>query len=179
MVTQVQLKKHLGEAARKQSVARMGGDPTAPATTLRIRPITGNDIFPSPSPTPVPTPEPAPTGGDNTVNSEDSVGLPPSTTLPPHSIPPHFIEDNDFQPDATEHFHDPPQVPEPYEYPLMEMSDEDDSEAEDQHDPGKNKDPVQDAPDIEEIDWEYLRQGVFHPLYEFRCISAEIPDDSW
>ena len=163
MVTQDQLKKHLDEAARKQGISMMGGDPTGLATPLRIQPITGNNIFPSPSPTPTPTPAPesAPTGGDNTLVPEGSISLPPPTTLPLHSIPQHFIDDNDFQPDTTEHIHDPPQVPESYEYPSMEMSDEDDSEAKDQDDSRRNEDSIRDAPDLEEIDWEYLRQRTF------------------
>ena len=151
-VTKAQLKEHAEEAERQKNIIAMGGDPTTPATTLKVAPITGNDIF-GPrlsAPTPVP---PVDDGG---TSPDTFVGSPPYTASPPH-FPSHSIDDDDFPPDPVEHPHDPPQVPEPPNYPSMQMSDEDD----DQDESGtEDQSETQGGPNLEEfMDWEYLRQG--------------------
>ena len=172
MVTPAQLKKHLVEAARKQSIAAMGGDPTtSEAPMLKIRPITGNDIFPpqDPAPTHIPT------VNDDVPNPEVSVSSPsPAATLP-HPIPSHLIDDNDFTPDTIDHPHDPPNIPKPLQYPSIEIFDEgeDDTETEDQDDSGGSQGAVQDVPHLEEfMDWEYLTQRTFNSLLE--CIALAL-----
>jgi len=151
MVTHTQLKKHAEEAAKKQSIATMGRNLTAPATELRIKPITGDDIFPPHVSAPTTTP-PADEGA---LCPNASAGPSPPITSPPPLVLPRFIEDNDFPPDDVGHLHDPSQVPEPPSYPSMEMSDtdEDSSETEDQ---GK----TQNESNLNEsMDEEYLKQG--------------------
>lgn len=75
LVTQAQLKKHAEEAARKERVIAMGGDPSVPDIPLRLKPITGNDIFPPR----VPTPASASPVRDRTFYPES---LPPAPPLP-------------------------------------------------------------------------------------------------
>ena len=151
MVTKTQLKKHAEEATKKQSITTMGRNPAIPATKLRIKPITGNDIF---LPQALP-PTPAPPVDEGTSCPNTSVGSYPSVTSPPLPIPSHSIEDNDFPPDDVERLHNPPQVPEPPNYPSMETSDadEDSSETEDQGE-------IRDELNLNEfLDDEYLEQG--------------------
>lgn len=151
IVTNSQLKKHAEEAAKKQSIMAMGGNPTAPATQLKIRPITGNDIFPPP--VPAPPVDKGPPCPDISMGS------------PPPFAPPYSIEDDDFPPDDAEHPHgNPPHDFEPpHSYPSMEKSDtdEDDSEAEDQDQGGtKDQGEVRDELNLDEfLDEEHLRQG--------------------
>lgn len=87
LVTKAQLKKHAAEAARRERIIAMGGDPSIPDIPLRIKPITGNDIFPRR--TPVPSLEPP--VGDHAFRPE---GFPKSPPPPPS--PPHFIEDDRY-----------------------------------------------------------------------------------
>jgi len=155
-VTQAVLKKHADEAARRQHVIAMGGDPTSPAVTLKVKPITGNDTFGSRARVPVSTVTP-PTIDEDLPDSNLFMGAsPPPVTLPQHFISPHPIEDNDFPPDPIEYDHDPPEVSDPPDfYPSMETdADEDEDETEGEGEAPNNE------PNLEEfMDWEYLKQG--------------------
>ena len=159
-VTKSQLKKHAEEAARKQSIIAMGGDPSTPAATLKVLPITGNDIFVSQAsaPTSIPLVD------DGTPCPDISMGSPPPVASLSCSVPPRFIADDDFPPDVVEHSRDPPEPP---DYPSMEMSDvEDNSENEDQ-DQGSE-------PNLNDfMDLEYLKQGKPCLLRRSHCIRAE------
>lgn len=160
-VTKAQLKKHAEEAARKQSIIAMGGDSTTPAATLRVLPITGNDIFASKASAPAPT---LPVD-DSTPCPDISMGSPPPVP-PPYPIPRHSIADDDFPPDVVEHPHNP-QVPEPPDYPSMEMSDVEDSSETEDEDQGR----VEGEPNLNDfMDWEYLKQGKYCLLCRLRCI---------
>jgi len=151
-VTPTVLKKHADEAARQRHIAGMGGD-LPPATTLKVTPITGNETFGSH------TRVSGPTVTIDEDTSQPDFFTPVSPTLVaslPHSLPLHFVEDDDFSPDPVKHIHDPPQVSEPADcYPSMEMSDAD---TDDDEDKAKGK-GVQDEPDLEAfMDEGYLRQ---------------------
>ena len=84
LVTQAQLRKHAAEAARRERVIAMGGDPDIPEVSprFRMKPITGNDIFP-PQPS---TPTPASSVDDHTFYPGPFAGSPPSTVSSPHYI---------------------------------------------------------------------------------------------
>ena len=144
-VTQTQLKAHAEEAERRRSIISMGRDPNTPAATLRVVPITGNDIFESRALAPSP---PVDDRGASIPNDLSSF------PTPNNFIAPHPIEDDDFPPDPIDHLNDPPQVPESPDYPSMEAPDIDTDEDE------EDKERVQDKPNLEEfMDWEYLQQG--------------------
>jgi hypothetical protein len=161
-VTPAALKKHTDEAARQQNIAAMGLDPT-PATTLKIAPITGNDVFESRARPLAPTVTP-PMFDDNTSHSNNFAASPPLAASLPHFLSPHSINEDDFLPDPVQYVHDPPQVWDPPgHYPSMETSDGEDKDGE-----------VQDGdePDLEGfMDWEYLKQGnpcLLHRSYHVR-----------
>jgi len=150
----------------------MGGDSTTPAATLRVLPITGNDIFVSQASASVPVPP----VDDGPSCPDISMGSSPPVSLP-SSIPPHSIADDDFPPDIVEHSYNP-QVPEPPDYPSMEMSDaEGSSEAEDQDqddDTMKDRGRAQGEPNLDDfMDQEYFKQGKYYIPCRFRCIGAE------
>jgi len=146
----------------------MGGDPTTPAATLKIPPITGNDIFASRASLPTPANEGTPSP------SIFSGSLPPVAS-PSHFLPPHPIEDDDFPPDLAEDQHDPPEVPQlPDYYPSMEDAEEnrDDSETENEGEAELNLEDF--------MDWEYLKQGrpcLLHKSHHTWGLT--ITSDSW
>jgi hypothetical protein len=162
-VTKAQLKKHAEEATKKQSITAMGRNPTTPATKLRIRPITGNDIFSPQASPPVLVPPP----DEGTSFPDTFTGSPPPVTslLPP--IAPYSIQDNDFPPDDVRNFDEPPQAPKSPDYPLMETSDtdEDGSETRDQGESGtEDRGTIQDELGLDGLlDEEYLKQGRSSP----------------
>ena len=167
-VTKGVLKKHAAEAKRRQHVIVMGGDPTSPAVTLKVKPITGNDTFGSRAQVPAPTVTLL-TFDEDTSDSNLGITPPPPSVPPPrHFISPHSIKDDDFPPDPVEHDHDPPQFSDPPNcYPSMETSDSDEDEDKAEHE-GEVPD---NEPDLEEfMDWEYLKQGNSHLciLYHIR-----------
>lgn len=156
-VSQAKAAQHAEEAKRKQSILAMGGDPTVATATLMVPPITGNDIFRRAS------------ASTSRVDNEDalspdiSMGSPAPVSLPPHLVSPHFIEDDDFPPDTVEYPHEPPQAPDPHDYPSMEVSDADEDDSEPESDSGtEDQGGVQSEPNLDEfMDWEYLKQGKF------------------
>jgi len=124
--------------------------------TLKIRPITGNDIF-GPTAT-------LPTVDEDPESESDplmAASPPPVTSLPYFPPLSHSIEDDDFQPDPVEHALDPPQASDPPDcYPSMEISDSDGDEDEDDNKTEGEGEAPGDGPDLEEfMDWEYLKQG--------------------
>ncbi|KAF9643934.1 hypothetical protein BDM02DRAFT_1275385 [Thelephora ganbajun] len=133
MVTKAQLKRHAEEVARQQSGF---ADPTIISSTvrLRVKPITGDDIFgPQAS-----APTPAPPVDNGTFYPEISAGPPLPVASPPYFIPLHSIEDDDFPLDPVEHPRPPSRLP---DYPSIETSDVDEhyGEAEEQ-DKGRTED---------------------------------------
>ena len=160
-VTQATLKKHVEEAARQRNIAMMGADPTPPAATLKVSPITGNNIFGSRAQASAPTFTP-PIIDESTSYPDISMASPPPVTP---FLPQHSIDDNDFPPDPIEHAHDPPQVSDPPSYyPSMEMSDADADEDEDETE-DKDEARGEGKPDFEMLlDSEYLEQGNYRLL---------------
>lgn len=167
-VTEAILRKHTDEAARRQNVAGMGAAP-APATTLKVTPITGNDVFESRARPSVPTVTP-PIFDNNSSHSDHFAASPPPAASLPHFLSPHSIDEDDFPPDPIQYVHDPPQVWDPpSHYPSMEASDDEDKDGE-----------VQDGdePDLERfMDWEYLKQG--NPCFIASCQGLIISYYSW
>ena len=153
-VTQGQLKKHADETARRQSILAMGGNPDIRNVPLRIKPITGNDIFPPQAPAP------APPTDDNAFDTEAFVDSPPQPPPLPRVIPSHSINDNDFPPDIADSSNTPPPASKFPEYPLVEMSDgeEDENETGDQGKHG-TEEAQREARLDEFMDFEYLKQG--------------------
>ena len=155
-VSQAKAAQHAEEAKRKQSILAMGGDPTVATATLMVPPITGNDIFRRASAS-------SRVDNEDALSPDISMGSPPPVSLPPHLVSPHFIEDDDFPPDTVEYPHEPPQAPDPHDYPSMEVSDADEDDSEPESDSGtEDQGGVQSEPNLDEfMDWEYLKQGKF------------------
>ena len=153
------MKRHTNEAARRQNIAAMGIDPAPPAATLRITPITGNDIFGSRTQASAPTVTPPII--DEDIGRSDNFTTPSRSAAPlPRSIPQYSIPDNDFPPDSTRHEHNPPQFSDPPNcYPSMEASN---TEEDGDEDKTEDRGHVQgdDEPHPEGfMDLEYLGQG--------------------
>jgi hypothetical protein len=104
-VTEAVLRKHTDEAARRQNVAGMGANP-APATTLKITPITGNNISESRARSLVPTVTPLIFDNDSSHSDHFAASPPPAASLP-HFLSPHSINEDDFPPDPIQYVHDP------------------------------------------------------------------------
>lgn len=164
-VTLATLKKHAEEAKRRQHIATLGGDVlNPPVATLKVTPITGNDIFGSHTHIPPPTVMQPPVDEDASNPDLLATASPPPAASLPHFLPSHPIEDNDFQPDPIEDMHDPPQVSDPPDcYPSMGTDDTDDDEDEDGDGAEDKREAPDGSPDLEDyMDWEYLRQGNSH-----------------
>jgi hypothetical protein len=167
-VTPAQLKKHLDEDARREKILSMRGDPDIPDVPMKFLPITGNDIFPLQAKT---------SPNNNDAFNFGTPPTPPPTSQQQSPALPHFVEDENFPSNVTEHPH-PPDFP---THPSMETSDtgEDNSEGEDQ-DEGQSQKLAQHEQDLNEfMDMEFLKQSISHHLHCVHHTKLRILYNSW
>ena len=138
-----------------EEIQKLGGNANIPQDVrIKLKPITGNDIFLPPAP---PTQISPPSVTNNAGDPDISTTPPPQPPSLPRPIPTHLIEDEDFPPDTVGPPCKPPSTPEPSAYPTMEVSDtsdESDGEAEDQEEQTRYNTDLADS-----IDVEFLKQG--------------------